>query len=88
MTPLRTTRYPRPPSASPSPTVQAIAARIHERGYTYPSVAARAGVSEWTVRRVVRGRHSPSVELVERLAEAVGLRVTVSLLDDPVNSAV
>lgn len=75
--PLRTARYPRPPSASPSPTVQAIAARIHERGYTYPSVAARAGVSEWTVRRVMRGRHCPSVELVERLAEAVGLRIEV-----------
>lgn len=73
--PLRTTRYPRQPSASPSPTVRAIVERIHERGYTYLSVAARAGVSEWTVRRVARGHHSPSVELVERLAEAVGLRV-------------
>lgn len=80
--PLRTTRYPRPPSASPSPTVQAIAARIHDRGYTYPSVAARAGVSEWTVRRVVRGRHNPSVELVERLAEAVGLQIIIA----PANS--
>lgn len=75
--PLRTTRYPRQPSASPSPTVRAIVERIHERGYTYPSVAARAGVSEWTVRRVARGHHSPSVELVERLAAAVGLKIEV-----------
>lgn len=80
--PLRATRYPRPPSASPSPTVRAIVERIHERGYTYPSVAARAGLSEWTVRRVMRGRHNPSVELVERLAEAVGLQIIIA----PANS--
>lgn len=77
MTALRRTCYPRRSVPSSSAIVGAVVERIHSRGYTYASVAARAGVSESTISRICRGQHSPSVELVERLADAIGLRVRV-----------
>jgi transcriptional regulator with XRE-family HTH domain len=53
-------------------------------GLTQAALAARAGVPKSTVGRIESGARTPSVELVERLVRAAGLRVTISLSEpDP-----
>jgi len=53
-------------------------------GLTQAALAEKAGVAKSTVGRIESGARKPSVELVERLARAAGLEVTVSLSEsDP-----
>lgn len=77
MSALRRTNYPRPQGNPKSPVVAAIFQRIHERGYTYPSVAARAGVGDRHLSRIAQGLANPGIDIVERLAAAVGLQIII-----------
>ena len=53
-------------------------------GLTQAQLAARAGVPKSTVGRIESGARVPSTELVERLVEAAGWNVSVSLAEpDP-----
>jgi len=53
-------------------------------GLTQAALAEKAGVPKSTVGRIESGARTPSVELVERLVEAAGFEVTVSLSEpDP-----
>lgn len=53
-------------------------------GLTQAQLAERAGVPKSTVGRIESGARVPSAELVERLVEAAGWNVSVSLAEpDP-----
>jgi transcriptional regulator with XRE-family HTH domain len=53
-------------------------------GLTQAALAKKAGVPKSTVGRIESGARTPSVALVERLVQAAGLEVTVSLFEtDP-----
>ena len=53
-------------------------------GLTQAQLAERAGVPQSTVGRIESGARVPSTELVERLVEAAGWNVSVSLSEpDP-----
>ena len=45
------------------------------RGYTVRALANRAGVSFVTIVRIENDRTSPTVAMLEKLAEALGIRV-------------
>ena len=45
-------------------------------GLTQDELAARAGLSTEAISTLERGRYSPSLAVVERLARALGLRVS------------
>ncbi|GAA4704221.1 helix-turn-helix transcriptional regulator [Nocardioides conyzicola] len=46
-------------------------------GLTYPELAEHVGVSVEQLRRLLRGESAMSVERMQRLASAAGLRMTV-----------
>lgn len=77
MTALRVTNYPRARHSSPSLIIQKIIDRVHAKGYTYLSLAEKMDCDESHLRKVLQGRVKPSVEYSEKLAKAVGLRITV-----------
>jgi len=53
-------------------------------GLSQAALAARAGVPKSTVGRIESGARSPSTDLVERLVQAAGLELAVSLSEpDP-----
>jgi transcriptional regulator with XRE-family HTH domain len=53
-------------------------------GLTQAELAERAGVPKSTVGRIESGARVPSTEMVERLVQAAGLSVSVSLAEpDP-----
>ena len=45
------------------------------RGYSVRGLAERAGVGFVTVSRIENGHMSPTVEMLEKLAKALGIRV-------------
>jgi transcriptional regulator with XRE-family HTH domain len=53
------------------------------RGMTQADLADRAGVSEAYVGRLERGRAAPGIDLVARLAKALGLPAADLLPDGP-----
>jgi transcriptional regulator with XRE-family HTH domain len=60
-----------------------IAARIHElrkqNGFTQRELAERSGVSRRTIQAIEAGTVSPRLDLLEKLAEAMGH--TVNLIE-------
>ena len=49
------------------------------RGLTQQELAERAGMTQSVVARVESGRANPSLTTLERLAEALGGRVTITI---------
>jgi transcriptional regulator with XRE-family HTH domain len=48
--------------------------RVREaRGLSQADLAARSGVSRWTISHLERGRGEPHPQTTERLAEALGV---------------
>ena len=48
-----------------------------ESGITQQDVAERMGIAQTAVSRLEIGAHSPSLDMVERYAEAVGCRLKI-----------
>ena len=46
-----------------------------ERGWSLETLARRAGMHRPNLHRLETGKHLPSLETLERVAEALGLRV-------------
>jgi transcriptional regulator with XRE-family HTH domain/tetratricopeptide (TPR) repeat protein len=61
-----------------------IAALRRERGLTQESLAERAGISNETVRKIERQLRSPSLSMMETLADALSVPVA-ELVDSPAN---
>ena len=49
-------------------------------GITQQDVAERIGIAQTAVSRLGIGAHSPSLDMVERYAEAVGCRLKIGIL--------
>ncbi|MGQ0550864.1 MAG: helix-turn-helix domain-containing protein [Armatimonadota bacterium] len=60
--------------------VQRVARRLKEvrtsLGLTASAVAARSGIRRPNISRIERGKHAPSLETLERLADALGVPVS------------
>jgi DNA-binding XRE family transcriptional regulator len=54
-------------------------------GLTQTEVARRAGISQPAYARIERGRHWPHVETIQKVANALGLSLTVTV--DPQQAA-
>ena len=61
--------------------------RREELGWSQRQLAERAGMSQPGVARFEAGGTTPTLPLLERLAEALGLTLTVSLGPGPRRSA-
>ena len=48
-----------------------------ESGITQQDVAERMGIAQTAVSRLEIGAHSPSLDMVERYAEALGCRLKI-----------
>lgn len=48
-----------------------------ERGLTQKDVADIMGIAQTSLSRIEAGTHSPSVDLLERYADAVGCRIDI-----------
>lgn len=48
---------------------------LKERGLTRTDLATRIGVNEATISRFVRGVHTPTIALVEKIADEFGVSV-------------
>lgn len=58
--------------------IQKIEAKIRDNGWTMVEFADRAGITRAYAYRILRGDANPSIEVAERMAEAIGLRLTFS----------
>jgi HTH-type transcriptional regulator/antitoxin HipB len=61
---------------------EAIRARRQELGWSQRQLAERAGMTQPGVARFEAGGTTPTLPLLERLASALGLTVTISLAPD------
>src|SRR5262249_59381613 len=66
---------------------EAIRARREELGWSQRQLAERAGMTQPGVARFEAGGTTPTLPLLERLASALGLTVTISLAPDGRRSA-
>ena len=66
---------------------KAIRARREELGWSQRQLAERAGMTQPGVARFEAGGTTPTLPLLERLASALGLTVTISLAPDGRRSA-
>lgn len=57
--------------------VKMLNAAVEARTVTVTGLAAHAQVSRQSVYNILTGKHSPTLELAERLADAIGQRVSV-----------
>ena len=46
-------------------------------GYTQQQVASKMGIAQTALSRIESGTHSPSLDMVERYAEALGCRLKI-----------
>lgn len=53
-----------------------------ELGITQQDVAERMGIAQTAVSRLEIGAHSPSLDMVERYAEALGCRLKIEKKED------
>lgn len=64
--------------------LQKLNARRKELRMSFPALAARSGVSEATVKRVLSGRSTKiGLDKVEAIAEALGMRFDLQAAIDP-----
>lgn len=56
-----------------------IKTRRKELGITQPHLAELAGVSTNTLYKLERGQANPSLEILNKLADVLGLRVTLEV---------
>jgi len=47
-----------------------------KRGWSQEQLAKRAGISRGYLARLETGRHDPTLTMIEKLAKALGVRVT------------
>ena len=66
---------------------EAIRSRREELGWSQRQLAERAGMTQPGVARFEAGGTTPTLPLLERLANALGLTVTISLAPDGRRSA-
>ena len=59
---------------------RAVTAAINKRQLSMSQVAIDAGITRAYLYRVLSGEHIPSVEVAERIANAVGLKLKLSRL--------
>jgi transcriptional regulator with XRE-family HTH domain len=52
-----------------------VAAQLRERRWTAPELARRAGLSPKTVNNVLNGRHAAQVDVLTKIADALGLEL-------------
>lgn len=57
--------------------IHKLKARRIELGITQQDVADKMGIAQQSVTRMERGGVSPSIDMIERYAEAVGCRVKI-----------
>lgn len=62
----------------PSQVVHALRARMEELGWTQKRLAEESGVQQSQVSATFRGWSEPSLMTVERLASALGMRLTLT----------
>jgi len=60
------------------PAYQVACLRI-ERGMTQEELAQRAGTQQPNIARLESGRHTPSIDLLQRVAEALDARLVVHI---------
>jgi transcriptional regulator with XRE-family HTH domain len=53
------------------------------RGWTQKELAARAGTKQANISRLENGLLNPSVDMLQRVAEALGAELTVTLEQSP-----
>jgi HTH-type transcriptional regulator / antitoxin HipB len=66
---------------------EAVRTRREELGWSQRQLAERAGMTQPGIARFEAGGTTPTIPLLERLAEALGLRLTVALGPDQRRSA-
>ena len=66
-------------SRGPEQLAETVRLRREEQGWSQRQLAERAGMSQPGVARFQAGGTTPTLPLLERLAEALGLTLTVSL---------
>lgn len=66
---------------------EAVRARREELGWSQRQLAERAGMTQPGVARFEAGGTTPTIPVLERLARALGLRLTVALGPDQRRSA-
>jgi HTH-type transcriptional regulator/antitoxin HipB len=66
---------------------EAVRARREELGWSQRQLAERAGMTQPGVARFEAGGTTPTLPLLERLADALGLKLTVTLAPEQRRSA-
>lgn len=75
MTKLYSTNYPRPPVRVESPTLQQFFEIVHRKRLTYPSIEEVGGISDGSLRRWKNRKNTPSVDKLEKAANAIGYEI-------------
>ena len=65
-------------SQSDSPTMQTLVHQRKSLGYTQAHVAARMGTGQASISHYEAGRKQPTLPVLERWFDVLGLRVTVN----------
>ena len=52
-----------------------------ERGFTQQEVASVSGVKRPNIARLEGGKHSPTVDMLARVADSMGMRLELHLVD-------
>lgn len=58
--------------------VAKLAKKIEDDGWNVSELARKSGVARPYIYRILSGQHVPSLEVAYKLADAVGLQVTLS----------
>jgi HTH-type transcriptional regulator / antitoxin HipB len=66
---------------------EAVRARREELGWSQRQLAERAGMSQPGIARFEAGGTTPTLPMLDRIASALGLRLTVTLAPDVPQSA-
>ena len=59
--------------------IKSIIQQRHKRGFSQLELAERAGTRQPVISRLERGDSNPTLELLQRVANALDLKLTVSL---------
>lgn len=62
------------------PIYQLVRRRI-DQGLTQAELADRVGTTQSSIARLESGKHKPSLQMLEKVAEALGCKVVVQIVD-------
>lgn len=62
----------------------AVVTRLREHHASQAALAGHVGITAKHMSQILRGKASPGPELLDKIAAAMGLQVTIAVIGDPV----